>query len=232
MLPCRPAARGEGGVESPIVEEYLEAIYKLHEEGKKLGTTQLGHELSVSAASATEMMDRLVEKGLAEKSREAGISLTRKGRRAALELIRKHRISERFLVDVLGMDWKDVHEEACKLEHVISPEVESRMEVLLANPATCPHGHPIPDRQGRIVEEPVRRLSSLKRDEGGVIAKIAEEKHDLLEYLATLGMMPRESVLVEQVAPFEGPLLVRVNGASYALGREIADKIWVKETES
>ena len=97
---------------------------------------------------------------------------------------------------------------------------------------TCPHGHPIPDREGRTVEPSVRRLSSLKRNESGVIAKIAEEKHDLLEYLATLGMMPRESVHVEQVAPFEGPLLVRVNGASYALGREIADKIWVKETES
>ena len=96
-------------MESPIVEEYLEAIFKLHQEGKRLGTSELGKELAVSPASATEMMDRLVDKGLAEKSRDRGIELTRKGRKAALELIRKHRISERFLVDVLGMDWKDVH---------------------------------------------------------------------------------------------------------------------------
>ncbi|MGA2762200.1 MAG: metal-dependent transcriptional regulator [Spirochaetia bacterium] len=216
-------------MESPIVEEYLEAIFKLHQEGKRLGTSELGKELAVSPASATEMMDRLVDKGLAEKSRDRGIELTRKGRKAALELIRKHRISERFLVDVLGMDWKDVHEEACKLEHVLSPEVETRMEALLTNAETCPHGHPIPDRLGRTAEAPVRRLSSLKRDEKGVIAKIAEERRDLLEYLATLGMMPQAAVLVEQVAPFDGPLLIRVKGASYALGREIAEKIWVKE---
>jgi len=174
-------------------------------------------------------MDRLVDKGLAEKSRDRGIVLTRKGKRAALELIRKHRISERFVVDVLGMDWKDVHEEACKLEHVLSAEVESRMEALLSDAQTCPHGHPIPDRLGRTVEAPVRRLSTLKRDEKGVIAKIAEERRDLLEYLATLGMMPQAAVQVEQVAPFEGPLLVKVKGASYALGREIAEKIWVAE---
>ncbi len=174
-------------------------------------------------------MDRLADKGLAEKSRDRGIVLTPKGRKAALELIRKHRISERFLVDVLGMDWKDVHEEACKLEHVLSPEVESRMEALLKNADTCPHGHPIPDRMGRTAEAPARRLSTLRRNESGVIAKIAEERRDLLEYLATLGMMPQAAVRVEQVAPFDGPLLVRINGASYAIGREVAEKIWVKE---
>jgi len=217
-------------MESAVVEEYLEAIYKLAADGKKLGTTELGKELAVSPASATEMMERLVDKGLAEKSRDRGITLTRKGRKAALELIRRHRISERFLVDVLGMDWKDVHEEACKLEHVLSPEVESRMTALLRKTDTCPHGHPIPDKLGRTAEPPVRRLSSLKRDQGGVIAKIAEEKRDLLEYLATLGMMPDAPVHVEQVAPFEGPLLIRVNGATYALGREIAEKIWVRES--
>ena len=214
---------------TPIVEEYLEAIYKLQAAGRPLGTTELGRELKVSAASASEMADRLVERGLAEKDREHGITLTRKGEKAALELIRKHRISERFLVDVLGMDWKDVHDEACRLEHAISSEVESRMEKMLGNPATCPHGHPIPDRQGRTVAERVRKLSALKRQQSAVIARVAEEQRSFLEYLATLGMMPGSEVHVEQVAPFDGPLLVRIGGASYALGREVADKIWVKE---
>lgn len=214
---------------TPIVEEYLEAIYKLQEAERALGTTELGRELKVSPASASEMADRLAEKGLVARARDRGITLTRKGQKAALELIRKHRISERFLVDVLGMDWKDVHEEACKLEHVISPEVEARMDALLGSPATCPHGHPIPDRMGRTAEAPVQRLSSLGRGQAGVIAKIAEEERGLLEYLATLGMMPGGEVLVEQVAPFSGPLLIRISGASYALGREVAEKIWVKE---
>ncbi len=214
---------------SPIVEEYLEAVYKLQSDGRRLGTTELGREMAVSPASATEMVDRLCARGLAERTRDAGIVLTLKGREEALRLIRKHRISERFLVDVLGMDWKDVHDEACKLEHVLSEEVETRMEALLSDRATCPHGHPIPDRSGQTSEPPAHPLSTMKRGETGSISKIASEKRDLLEYLATLGMMPRSTVEVEQVAPFEGPLLVRVRGASYALGREIAEKIWVTE---
>jgi DtxR family Mn-dependent transcriptional regulator len=220
---------------TPVVEEYLEAIYKLQAGGQRPGsgghgpgTTELGRELKVSPASASEMTDRLVERGLVEKAREHGIRLTRKGEKAALQLIRTHRISERFLVDVLGMDWKDVHEEACRLEHAISPEVESRMEEMMGNPATCPHGHPIPDRSGRTAEEHLRPLSGMKRSQSAVIAKIAQEERGLLEYLATLGMLPGSEVRVEQVAPFDGPLLVRVRGASYALGRSVAEKIWVK----
>ncbi|RJQ50990.1 MAG: metal-dependent transcriptional regulator [Actinobacteria bacterium] len=214
---------------SPVVEEYLEAIYKLQADGKSLGTSELGKELGVSPASATEMAKRLSEKGLVARDDKRGITLTKKGEKAALELIRKHRISERFLVDILGMEWQDAHEEACKFEHVISPEVESRMEALLDNPSTCPHGHPIPDRQGKTATERIRRLSTLKRRQSGVIAKIAEERRELLEYLATLGLMPDRKVRVEQIAPFEGPMLIQVNGASYALGREIAEKIWVRE---
>ncbi len=217
-------------MDSPIVEEYLEAIYKLTADGGKLGTTRLGKELSVSPATAAEMTDRLMEKQMVAKEKDRGILLTSQGRKAALHVIRRHRISERFLVDVLGMDWKDVHEVACRLEHAITPEVESRMEALLRTPGTCPHGQPIPDHEGRTAEAPSRQLSRLRKGQDGVIAKVAEEKRDLLEYLATLGMMPGATVRVQQVAPFEGPLLVEVNGATYALGREIADKIWMKET--
>ena len=213
---------------TPIVQEYLEAIFKLQSVEKPLGTTELGKELKVSPASASEMTDRLAGKGLVSRDRTKGITLTPKGRKDALEIIRKHRISERFLVDVLGMDWKDVHDEACKLEHVISPEVESRMEALLDGASTCPHGHPIPDRRGRTHEEPGRLLSALKKGDRGVILKISEEKRGLLEYLSALGMLPRREVCVEEVAPFNGPLLVRVNGAQYALGRDIAEKIWVR----
>ena len=216
-------------MESSIVEEYLEAVYKLQGEGKRLGSTELSRELNVSPASATEMMYRLSEKGLVKKSAEAGITLTRTGRHAALQVVRKHRISERFLVDVLGMDWKDVHEEACRLEHAVSSEVATRMEAMLDNPDTCPHGHPIPDEQGQTPERHISRLSGLKPGRHATIAMIAEEKRDLLEYLATLGMMPRNDVVVEQVAPFDGPLTVKINGTSYALGREIAEKIWVQE---
>jgi DtxR family Mn-dependent transcriptional regulator len=195
---------------TPIVEEYLEAIYKLQAAEKVLGTTELGKQLKVSPASASEMTDRLAERGLVAKVRDKGITLTRKGQKAALELIRKHRVSQRFLVDVLGMDWKDVHDEACRLEDAISPEVESRMEALVGNRATCPQDHPIPDRLGRTSEERLRQLSGLKKSQKEIIAKVAEERRGLLEYLAALGILPEREVLVEQVAPFDGPLLIQV----------------------
>jgi DtxR family Mn-dependent transcriptional regulator len=216
-------------MESAIVEEYLEAIYKLQNGEKPLGTTEIGKALSVSPPSADQMMNRMAEKGLVARSRDSGIRLTPNGEKAALRLIRKHRLSERFLVDVLGLDWKDVHDEACKFEHILSPEVESRMDEMLKKPATCPHGHPIPDTDGHVSQEPVTPLSDLAQGSVAVIARIAEEKRDLLEYLATLGMMPGRTVHVEQIAPFKGPMLVRIEGASYALGREIAQKILVKE---
>jgi DtxR family Mn-dependent transcriptional regulator len=216
-------------MESPIVQKYLEVICKLQLEGRKFGTTELGRGLNVSPASASDMTDRLAEKGLVGKAKETGITLTEKGRKAALAIIRTHRISERFLLEVLGMDWKDVHEEACKLEHVISPAVEARMEALLTNTATCPHGNPIPDKHGRTAQARQRTLNTLKRSESGVIARISDERRDLLEYLTTLGLMPGSAVVVEQVAPFGGPLLVRTKGARYALAREIAEKIWVNK---
>lgn len=213
---------------SEKTEEYLEAIYKLQSPERRLGTSELGKELGVSAASAAEMAGRLQEKGHVTRSKDSGIKLTRQGTKAALELIRKHRIAERFLVDVLGVHWEAAHEEACKFEHIMSPDVEKRMEALLSDATTCPHGHPIPDANGKTAAEKIRPLTSLKRRQTGVIARISEERRDLLEYLATLGLMPHRKVRVEQIAPFDGPMLVQVNGANYALGREIADKIWVK----
>jgi len=215
-------------MESPIVEEYLEAIYKLQASGKQPGPTDLGKALAVSPPSAMEMMNRLEEKGLAARGKQKGIILTRRGEREALRLIRKHRISERFLVDILGMDWKDAHDEACKFEHVLSQDVESRMEAMLKNPGTCPHGQPIPDKDGNTVEERQRPLSSLARGESGIVAKVAEEKREFLEYLTGMGMMPGRTVCVEQIAPFDGPLLIRIDGQSHALDRDIAQKIWIK----
>lgn len=160
-----------------------------------------------------------------------GISLTPKGNRAAKTLVRRHRLSERFLTDVLGLDWESAHREACKLEHVISPEVEERLAEMLGNPETCPHGHPIPDEDGHIKEdaEEVRPLCDLCANEKGCIARVDEEEPKLLQYLASLGMLPDVDIEVKEVAPFGGPLLVKVGDTQYALGREVASKIWTRK---
>ena len=210
-------------------EEYLEAIFKLQRGPDPVTVKRLAMELAVSPPSVSEMIGRLRAAGLVEEPAEGrGITLTADGAAEGAALVRRHRLSERFLVDYLDMPWDAVHEEACKLEHVLSPEVEARLAEQLGNPLTCPHGHVIPGEDGTLAEVDLRPLSGLEPGDEAVISCIAEEKSDLLRYLASLGLLPDTPVLVESVAPFNGPLLVRVGGSQYALGREVTDKIMVR----
>jgi DtxR family Mn-dependent transcriptional regulator len=211
------------------VEEYLEAIFKLQRGRDPVTVKRLASELAVAPPSVSEMIGRLRAAGLVEEpGEERSIMLTEAGSAEGASLVRRHRLSERFLVDYLDMPWDTVHEEACKFEHVLSPEVEARLAEQLGNPLTCPHGHAIPGEDGSLADEELRPLSGLEPGETAVIACIAEEKGDLLRYLASLGLLPDTAVAVESVAPFNGPLLVRVGGSQYALGREVTDKIMVR----
>jgi DtxR family Mn-dependent transcriptional regulator len=210
------------------IEEYLEAIFKLERGDQPVTVKRLADELRVSPPSVSEMIGRLRGAGLVEAPQGRAIHLTEQGAIEGARLVRRHRLSERFLVDYLDMPWDAVHDEACKLEHVLSPEVEARLAEQLGNPLTCPHGHAIPGEDGTLPELALRPLSDLEPGDEAVIGCIAEEKSDLLRYLASLGLLPDTPVAVESVAPFNGPLLVRVAGSQYALGREVTDKIMVR----
>lgn len=209
-------------------EEYLEAIFKLERGDLPVTVKRLAGELRVSPPSVSEMITRLRAAGLVDEPRGRAIHLTRQGEIEGAHLVRRHRLSERFLVDYLDMPWDAVHDEACKLEHVLSPEVEARLAEQLGNPRTCPHGHVIPAADGSLVEEDLRALAELGPGERGVIGCIAQEDSDLLRYLGSLGLVPETPVEVESVAPFGGPLLIRVAGSQYALGREVAGKIMLR----
>lgn len=209
-------------------EEYLEAIFKLERGDLPVTVKRLADELRVSPPSVSEMVGRLRGAGLVEEAKGRAIHLTKQGEIEGARLVRRHRLSERFLVDYLDMPWDAVHEEACKLEHVLSPEVEERLAAQLGNPRTCPHGHIIPAVDGSLVEEDLRSLTDLKPGERGVIACITQEDSDLLKYLGSLGLVPETVVAVESIAPFGGPLLIRVAGSQYALGREVAGKIMLR----
>lgn len=213
--------------DTPRVEEYLESIYKIQQEHRRVSTSSLAEHLKLSAPSVSEMVKKLEGKGLLSHT-EKGVCLTDEGKSLAKKVIRRHRLSERLLTDILGFKWDEVHEEACRLEHAISPEMEDRIAESLGNPKTCPHGHPIPDKDGVLVKEKVRPLSELKASGKGVIVNVFEEDPNMLKYLASLGLIPGVCVRVEEVAPFGGPLIVCVSGSRYALGREVASKIKVK----
>ncbi len=213
--------------DTPRIEEYLESIYKLQQEQPPVSTSRLAEHLHLSAPSVSEMMKKLINKGLVNQT-EKGVCLTEKGKILAKKVVRRHRLSERLLTDLLGFKWDEVHEEACRLEHAISPEMEDRIAQSLGNPKTCPHGHPIPDRDGVLIKEKVKRLSDLRAKDKGIIVSVFEEDPKMLQYLASLGLIPDVCVRVEEVAPFGGPLIVCVSGSRYALGREVASKIKVR----
>jgi DtxR family Mn-dependent transcriptional regulator len=210
-------------------EEYLEAVFKLELTHEGATVKRLATELDVAPPSVSEMLARLRDDGLVERDAAGAATLTEHGRAEGARLVRRHRLSERFLADYLNLPWDQVHAEACKFEHVLSEEVEARLAEQLGYPTTCPHGQPIPDPDGLLAEAPARPLAELDSGDRAVITRISDERPDLLRYLATLGMLPETPVAVEGVAPFGGPLLVRVAGSQYALGREVAGKIYVRD---
>lgn len=212
------------------LEEYLETIYKLSEKGI-VRPTPIAESLGVSGPTVTATLKRLQERELISRV-DGDVVLTESGRLAALDIVRRHRISERFLVDVLGLSWDEAHEDACRLEHALSPRVLSALEEFLDNPEVCPHGHPIPSEDGTIATLEGTPLCDMETGASVRIVQVEEDDDAMLTYLGSMGMFPGTHVRVCEVAPFKGPIIVEVNGSSYALGREVADRILVTADEA
>jgi DtxR family Mn-dependent transcriptional regulator len=213
---------------TPHAEEYLEAIYRLGGQHKPVPLGALAKNLDISAVSANEMVRRLQEQDLLRYTPYHGVLLQPDGLCEALAILRRHRLWERFLTDKLGFSWDTVHQEACRLEHAASDRVTERLAEWLGDPDECPHGHPVP--QPGCVLEPESdavRLSELQVGQGGTVAHVASEKPELLRHLEDLGMQPHASVMVEQVAPFDGPLTVRVDDCQQVVGHTVALSVFV-----
>jgi DtxR family Mn-dependent transcriptional regulator len=212
---------------SPVVEEYLECVYRLEGKAGVARTSDMVKSLGVVPGTVTNTVEWMKRKGLVTHKRYKGVKLTEKGRAIALQVVRRHRLSERLLTDILHMEWGKVHDEACRLEHSMTEDVISHLEKALNSPKTCPHGNPIPTKQGMVVEEDGLPLGELKAGEAGAIAGISEEGAELLEYLGGLGLVPGVTVKVLKKAPLGGPITVEAGSGSHALSREVASKIRV-----
>jgi len=213
---------------SSVIEEYLEVIYRLQEKSGVARTSELAQMLNVAPGTITNTVERLEKESLILHEPYRGVRLTEKGRRIALRMVRKHRLSERLLTDILNVEWGKAHDAACQLEHGISDEIAKRIEKALGHPKTCPHGNPVPTECGGITEESSLPLAGFGPGEKGVIVKIADERPELLQYLETLGLKPDTFLEVVQKAPFSGPITVRVDGKDHALSRKIAGFIGVR----
>jgi DtxR family Mn-dependent transcriptional regulator len=201
------------------LEEYLETIYKLSGTGV-VRPTQIADFMGVSGPTVTATLKRLESHGLITRD-GTGVVLTVEGEARSVDIVRKHRIAERFLVDVLGLDWEAAHEDACLLEHAMSPRMLEALERYLGDPTVCPHGHPIPTADGSV---PVASGESLDRVAPGFSARVLRvaEDEEVLGYLGTIGLKPGAVVRVAAAEPFDGPLTVEIDGATRPLGRDIA----------
>jgi DtxR family Mn-dependent transcriptional regulator len=212
-------------------EEYLEAVFKLAATNGGATVTRIARELGVRPASVSEMLSRMVESGtlVRDKAGRGAVVLTEAGRREAARLVRRHRLSERFLVDCLQLPWDQVHAEACKFEHVLSDEVEARLAACLGRPQTCPHGRAIPYDEETFPGEATLPLSDCEAGRTYRISHIADESPEFLRYVGSLGLTPGTAVHLQHVEPFEGPLLIQIGTTSRALGRTAAREVFVEE---
>jgi DtxR family Mn-dependent transcriptional regulator len=207
------------------VEDYLEEIKRLEEDGERITATVLARILDVSLPSASEMLKRLASEGYLTREKGGAILLTPEGRRLAHTMLRRHRLVECLLDEVLGMEWYEVHGEAHKIEHAVSARVEEAMAKALDYPDYCPHGHPICPVDLRRT----RRLSELGAGEVGVVAQISELNEDVLPYLDGLGIRPGSRVAIKDVAPLQGPLTIETDAGIASLGREVGNVVRVTE---
>ena len=212
---------------SEALEDYLKEIYSLQAEGSRATTSVLAKRRGVAPPSVTSMLTRLAALGLVEHERYRGAVLTPAGEKAAVEVVRHHRLLEQDLAESLGLGIDEVHDEADRLEHRLSEELEARIDESLGFPTHDPHGHPIPDGDLKLEHLELRRLSGLSPGETAVIRRVPDADPDLLRYLAELRLLPGERVEVRGSAPFGGPLTLAAAGVELSIAREVADLISV-----
>ena len=213
------------------VEDYLKAIYDLERVGEPASTNDIALRLAISPASVSGMVRRLAEHGLITHEPYRGVRLTTEGRRAALRTLRRHRILECYLTEVLGYPWDRVHEEAERLEHAASEELIERMAASLGDPVQDPHGAPIPTRDGTVEEATLRTLAEVAAGERLRVRRVEDDDAERLRYLAELGIRPGALMRILDKAPFDGPITLWVDdaggGATRAIGVGLAQQVFV-----
>jgi DtxR family Mn-dependent transcriptional regulator len=208
--------------------ELLKALYRLTRDGSEAQTGDLAEMLSVTPGTITGAIKRLAERGIVSHRPYRGVDLTARGRRMAVAAIRRHRIVERFLADMLGYAWNEADRLATAFEHELPAEVEERMYRALDRPATCPHGFPIPAPE--IAELPeLPPLYSLEPGDAATVAMPESTSDDVVEFLETLGVRPSVRIEVREKHPFEGPMVLCVDGQDRTIGAKLANLIFVKK---
>lgn len=214
-----------------ITEQYLKAIYKLTEEGGSAKTTDIAALIDVSPASVTEMLHKLDERGYIKHELYKGVVLKRKGRRIASKVTRKHRLLERFLSDVVGVTGRSRHEQACRMEHVLTDEAEHNICKMMHHPEECPHGKKIPRCERRISCDRCSGsdipLTDIGEGQTAIVSHLSSVDKDVLCSMLSMGFVPGSEVTVEKKIPMGGPIIVSLKGTRVAIARERGDMLHV-----
>lgn len=211
-------------------QDYLKRIYELTECGLPASTNDLARELEIKPASVTGMIQKLAAEkpALVEYQKHQGVTLTPAGKRAALEVIRHHRLLETWLVQTLGYSWDEVHEEAERLEHVISEDFERRIAAALGNPTRDPHGELIPTEDLKMPVDDSTPLSALRPNQSATIQRVISQDPNLLRHLDSLGLTPGVQIEITDYSSFDNNLTIKVGRKSNVLGLNITTKIFVE----
>jgi DtxR family Mn-dependent transcriptional regulator len=216
---------------SPTMRDYLAEVYRLsdHSHSDYVTTSALADMLDVTAPAVNRMITRLREQGLLDHEPYQGIRLTEAGRRAALKALRRHRIAEAFLVSVMGFGWHEVHDEARRISTALSDTLAERMAHMAGGPAYCPHGEPIPTADGTVEHIDDRAIAETPAESGPqVVTRVLTREPDRLEYLAALGLTPGRQLEVLHIAPFHGPIQLRLGDEYRIIGHNLAEQIRVR----
>ncbi|MDQ3619239.1 MAG: metal-dependent transcriptional regulator [Actinomycetota bacterium] len=214
---------------NPASKEYLEAVYELEEEGQRILQARIGERLGLAPATVSEAVKRLANEGYVSVEGARDIVLTENGRVVAETLVRRHRLAERMLVDILGIPWHMCHEQAEDWEKVMTADVEEAILSKLSGEPTCPHGNPIPGTHSAITWSDLKSVASMSAGESGRLTRLLEDvelDHDVLLYLENHALMPGVDLQVMEVAP-DGTRTLELEGTRVALGQRLADNLWV-----
>ena len=213
---------------SVVVENYLQAIYKLKERDERVFPTRLAEVMNVSVATVVGTLKRLSKQEMVEVGGDKEVNFTSKGRDMGESVVRRHRLAERMLTELLGVEWYRAHAEAHRLEHAISPYVETKLAKALGYPRTNPFGHPIPGYSNDLHSPPMKALIQAQAGESTVVERVPEEDCRLLEFFDQSGIRPGAKLEVKELAPFKGTMTLLVDDQEVVLGTEVAERVLVR----
>ncbi len=212
-------------------ENYLKAIYKIGEKDKKpAGTNAIAAEMETSAASVTDMLKRLAEKGLINYQKYKGVSLSSQGSKIATNLIRKHRLWESFLVNKLGFTWDKVHDIAEEMEHIKSDELVTRLDQFLDHPKFDPHGDPIPNAEGKFTLRVQILMNQMKKGDTGVVIGVKEHDNEFLRFLNQKKINLGTEIHVKDKNSYDQSYTIEVNNEQHLISEKVSKQIYIKRS--